>query len=413
MVNVQPFRGLRYDPDIVGDWGAVLGPPYDIVDADQTANLKASSPYQIAHIETAAGDDIAAAAQTLKDWRASGAIVQDDAPSYYLHEHHFGDASDRQVRRAIFGTVELTPWGDGVMAHERTMPGPRATRTALRSVVGADVSPLMAFVPDSDGALAELIDIAAQLPLLHDGADPTGDFHTLRRIDGANTVMRIGDAFANDTIYMADGHHRYESALASIDDRPGSRNVLMGIACAGDPALVVGATHRVVHADVPASLLGQLGRNFRITESTTDSLAASLPDGSSTLGLVTAHGARGAQGAPSSWLLEPTDAARAMPDDVPDAWRNLAPAVLQHLILEPILHIDADALAGGQAVTYTHHLDELIEAIASGNANAAFVLPAPTLQDVIDTADAGSFMPQKSTYFVPKLPTGLVLHALD
>ncbi|MYE06259.1 MAG: DUF1015 domain-containing protein, partial [Chloroflexi bacterium] len=134
MVNVQPFRGLRYDPDVVGDWGAVLGPPYDIIDQAQTAALKESSPHQIAHIETAAGDDIAAAARILKDWRSSGAIVRDDAPSYYLHEHHFGDG---QVRRAIFGAVELTPWGEGVMAHERTMPGPKATRTALRSVVGA------------------------------------------------------------------------------------------------------------------------------------------------------------------------------------------------------------------------------------------------------------------------------------
>ena len=405
MVNVQPFRGLRYDADLVGDWGAVLGPPYDIVDAAQTAELKASSPYQIAHIETAAGDDIAAAARTLQDWRRSGAIVQDDAPSYYLHEHHFGNGPERNVRRAIFGAVELTPWGDGVMAHERTMPGPKATRTALRSVVGADISPLMAFVPDVDGALAELIDLAAQLPVLSEGTDPTGDSHTLRSIDGANTVMRIGDAFANDTIYMADGHHRYESALASIDDRPGSRSVLMGITCANDPALVVGATHRVVHTDAPASLLAQLGRNFSITESEPTEIAGTLPDGSSSIGLVSAQG---------TWLLEPTDAAaRAMPDDVPDAWRNLAPAVLQHVILEPLLGIDADALAGGRAVSYTHHLNELLDAVENGTASAGFVLPAPTLQDVIDTADAGSFMPQKSTYFVPKLPTGLVLHPLD
>ena len=250
-----------------------------------------------------------------------------------------------------------------------------------------------------------MIDIAAQLPLLYEGTDPTGDFHTLRRIDGANTVMRIGEAFANDTIYMADGHHRYESALASIDDRPASRRVLMGITCANDPALVVGATHRVVHSSVPASLLAQLGRNFSISESDSTDLTGSLPDGSSSIGLVTNQGA---------WLLEPTDAAaRAMPEDVPDAWRNLAPAVLQHVILEPLLGIDADALAGGQAVTYTHHLDELRNAVEAGTASAGFVLPAPTLQDVIDTADAGSFMPQKSTYFVPKLPTGLVLHALD
>ncbi len=407
MVNVQPFRGLRYDADVIGDWGAVLGPPYDIVDADQTASLKSSSPHQITHIETASGDAIANAAQLLQDWRQSGAIIQDDDPAYYLHEHRFGDS---QVRRAIFGAVDLTPWGEaGVMAHERTMPGPKATRTALRSVVGADISPLMAFVPDADGTLARLIDETATQPILNEGTDPTGDSHTLRRIDNPSSVEQISNAFANDRIYMADGHHRYESALASIDDRPNSRSVLMGIACASDPALVVGATHRVVHTTAPASLLAQLGRYFSIVEATASEFPGILPDGSSSLGLVTSNGA-----SIGAWLLEPTAAAqRAMPDDVPDAWRNLAPAVLQHIVLEPLLGIDADALAGGQAVTYTHHFNELLESVQSGQASAAFVLPAPTLQDVIDTADAGSFMPQKSTYFVPKLPTGLVLHPLD
>ena len=406
MVNVQPFRGLRYNADVVGDWGAVLGPPYDIVDADQTASLKSSSPHQIAHIETASGDEIADAAQLLQDWRQSGAVIQDSEPAYYLHEHRFGDGHDARVRRAIFGAVDLTPWGEaGVMAHERTMPGPKATRTALRSVVGADISPLMAFVPDADGTLARLIDEAATQPILNEGTDPTGDSHTLRRIDKPGSVEQISNAFANDRIYMADGHHRYESALASIDDRPNSRNVLMGIACASDPALVVGATHRVVHATVTASLLAQLGRYFSITEAIAAEVPGLLPDGSSSLGLVTSNGA---------WLLEPTAVAqRSMPDDVPDAWRNLAPAVLQHIVLEPLLGIDAEVLAGGQAVTYTHHFNELLESVQSGQASAAFVLPAPTLQDVIDTADAGSFMPQKSTYFVPKLPTGLVLHPLD
>ncbi len=402
MVSVQPFRGLRYNPDVVRDWGAVLGPPYDIVDDRQTADLKASSPYQIAHIETAAGDGIAAAARTLQDWRASSAIIQDEVACYYLHEHRFGD---RQVRRAIFGAVELAPWGEGVMAHERTMPGPKATRTALRSVVGADVSPLLAFVPDRAATLAQLIDAATTLSPLYEGADPTGDSHTLRRINEPDAVAAISQTFAIDTIYMADGHHRYESALDAIDERPSSRHVLMGIVCQSDPALVVGATHRVVHSDIPASLVAQLGRGFRISEANASTLADTLPDGSPDIGLITRDGA---------WLLQPTEVAqRSMPDDVPNAWRNLAPAILQHAILEPLLGIDASSLAGGEAVTYTHHLHELTRAIADGTASAGFVLPAPTLQDVIDTADAGSFMPQKSTYFVPKLPTGLVLHPLD
>ena len=407
MVQVRPFRGLRYNTDAVGDWGAVLGPPYDIVDEAQTTELLTSSPYQISHIEMASGEDgIAQAASTLRDWRASGAVVQDDAPSYYLHEHHFTDSTGRDhARRALFCAVELTPWGVGVMAHERTMPGPKATRTALRSVVGADVSPLMAFVPDASGRLAASIQAALALPLLYEGADPTGDRHTLRRIDDAAAVSAITDAFAADTIYMADGHHRYESALASIDARPGSQQVLMGVASAQDPALTIGSNHRVSHVPLPSDLLERLSERFTVSEASADGVMDSLPAGSSSIGLITTDGA---------WLLEATDRSRSlMPDEVPQAWRGLSPALLQFVILEPVLGIDADALAGGAAVSYIHELDDVLAQVASGSASAGFVLPAATLQDVIDTADAGSFMPQKSTYFIPKLPTGLVLHPLD
>ena len=407
MVHVSPFRGLRYDQDIAGDWGGLLGPPYDIVSESQTAALRASSPYQIAHVEMASGDDgIAVAAELLQSWRTSGALVQDETPAYYLHEHRFADASGTaQVRRALFCAVDLRPWGDGVMAHERTMPGPKATRTALRSVVGADISPLMAFVPDRDGRLASLIDAARALPLLYEGEDPTGDRHTLRRIDDPATVSAITAMFAADTIYMADGHHRYESALASIDERPGSGRVLMGVASAQDPALTIGANHRVAYTTTPSDMLARLSSLFDVREVAVGALAASLPDGSSSIGLVTTEGA---------WLLAATDASReAMPSDVPLAWHGLAPAILQYVILEPLLGIDASALAGGATVSYIHELDEVLSLVASGAASAGFALPAATLQDVVDTADAGSFMPQKSTYFIPKLPTGLVLHPLD
>lgn len=407
MARVMPFRGLRYDSDVVGDWGSVLGPPYDIVDAAQTAALRSASPYQISHIEMASGDEeIAAAAQRLRDWRSAGAVVQDAQPCFYLHEHRFEANGSEQTRRAVFGAVELSDWGvAGVMAHERTMPGPKATRTALRSVVGADVSPLMAFVPDSEERLATIIDEVATHPALERGVDPSGDEHTLRVISDPSTVTEVADAFASQRIYMADGHHRYESALASRDQRPGSLNVLMGIVCASDPALAVGATHRVARVAAPPQLTDRLARSFRLQETTIDDLGAALPAGSASLGLVIADGV---------WTLEPSDAAfDAMPNTVPAAWRELAPALLQYAVFEPTFGIDADALASGTAVSYTHYLEEAVEAVRAGTASAAFILPAPTLEDVIDTADAGSFMPQKSTYFVPKLPTGLVLHPLD
>ena len=202
---------------------------------------------------------------------------------------------------------------------------------------------------------------------------------------------------------MADGHHRYESALAARDERPASNFVLMGILRDSDDGLNVGATHRVIHADVPADLPARLAASFNVADASLEALD-SLEPGSHDLGLITASGA---------YLLQPTDAPSAIPATVPSAWRNLAPAILQYAILEPLLGIGDQELAGGQAVSYTHYVSEAAEAVRNGSASAAFILPAATLQDVIQTADAGSFMPQKSTYFVPKLPTGVVLHALD
>ena len=407
MARVAPFRGLRYDAEAAGDWGALLGPPYDIVDAARTATLRSASPYQIAHIETASGEtEIAKAARRLADWREQGIIVQDGQPSFYLHEHRFLAGGRARTRRAIFGAVELSDWGEaGVMGHERTMPGPRATRTALRSLVGADVSPLLAFVPDRQGVLADLIAAARLQPPTNAGVDPGGDEHTLRVMYDAADVAAIESAFGSQRVYMGDGHHRYESALASRDDRAASGSVLMGIVCAGDPALAVGATHRVVHAPAPPRLRERLAAAFVVREVAAGALQAALPDGSATFALVTADGV---------YTLEPTEGARAaIPASAPSTWRALAPALLQEAVLEPIFGIDARALAGGDAVSYTHDPREALDAVRRGSAQAAFILPAPTLQDVIDTADGGGFMPQKSTYFVPKLPTGMVLHAFD
>ena len=407
MVRVTPFRGLRYDALTAGDWGALLGPPYDVVDAARTATLRSASPYQIAHIETATGEaEIAAAARRLSNWREMGIIVRDEHPSFYLHEHRFMADGRVRTRRAIFGAVELSDWGEaGVMGHERTMPGPRATRTALRSLVGADVSPLLAFVPDRHRVLARLISAVRLQPPTSEGVDPGGDEHTLRVIDEATTVAAIESVFRSQRVYMGDGHHRYESALASRDERAASRSVLMGIVCAGDPALAVGATHRVVHAPAPPRLTERLATAFVVREVAAGALRASLPDGSATFALVTADGV---------YTLEPTEEARAaIPASAPSTWRALAPALLQEGVLESIFGIDAQALAGGDTVTYTHDPREALDAVQRGSASAAFILPAPTLQDVIDTADAGGFMPQKSTYFVPKLPTGVVLHPFE
>lgn len=403
MANVQPFRALRYDPARVGDWGTVLGPPYDIVDAAEAAALKAASEYQISHLETASNsDEITAAARLLADWRDSGVMLRDEQPSFYLHEQRIDGVG---VRRTLFGAVELAEWGaGGVMPHERTMPGPKATRTQLRSRVGADISPLMAFAPDPDGALEALIGAAVALPVLCAGRGADGGDHSLRRISDPQPVADFQSVFARRNIYMADGHHRYESALASRDERPASNAVLMGLVSDRDQGLAVGATHRLLHRSTPPDFESRLADGFRVASVEPAQLAA-LEAGSSTLALLTLHGAA---------VLEPTESAlMLMPDSAPEEWRQLPSAILEHAIIDPLLGEREQDLVAAGALSYTHDLSEAQTAVADGSAAAAFILPDPTLQDVIRIADAGSFMPQKSTYFTPKLPTGIVLRPLD
>ena len=406
MAAIQPFPALRYDPARLPDWGAVLGPPYDIVDAEQTARLKAASPHQIAHIETAAGpDEIAAAAQRLAEWRAEGVLIQ-DAPALYLHEHQFTLDGQPRTRLALLAAVDLTPWEQGdVLPHEWTMPGPRQTRAELRHGVAADVSPLMAFVADHDGRVAAALNQALSLPPLSQGTDPAGDRHSLRRIDDPQTIAELSDAIAEQPIYMADGHHRYESALAvqerraaanGATDGPANR-VLMGIVPASDPGLVVGATHRLIHADIPPDLPARLAPEFA---------AHPNPPADPHITLL-------APAAPPVHFTANAAALEALPEHLPDSWRRLAPAVLQYAILDRHLGIDEAALAAGRAVTYIHAHTDAQAAVADGRAAAAFILPPPTLDQVFTAAQAGDRMPQKSTYFVPKLPTGLVLHPID
>ena len=427
MNNVQAFRGLRFDPATVGSWGDVLGPPYDIITENEAATLRASHAYQITQVESASGEAGTAAAAALFDsWRESGVLVQDAAPSYYLAEHGFQHDGKAHTRRSLYGAVRLTPWDSGeVLPHEWTMPGPREERSRLRGTVGADISPLMALLPDRSGTLAALIAQSLESDPLVSGTDYTGETHTLRVIDDAASVEAIRSALAADTVYMADGHHRYEAALADRDARAAAAGaswrgdepanfVLMGLIVASDPGLLLGGTHRVVHVPLPDDLASGLAERFTVNEMGSGSDSSTL---NTLLGGMTSVrddgptiGAIGIGGGGAQLLLSGEAARAAMPDSVPASWSTLDAALLQYVVLEPLLGIDEAARARGDAVTYTHDAELARRLVGDGSASAAFFLNPPSLEEIFASADAGDRMPQKSTYFTPKLPTGLVLH---
>lgn len=427
MADLQPFTGLRYNLARVGDWGSVLAPPYDVVDDAQRRDLISHSPYQITHIETASTNaGIAKAAETLRHWRAARVLEREQRPAYYLLEQRFVHEGRERSRLCLFARARILPWTEGtVLPHEWTMATPKKTRTALRRAARADLSPLLAVVPDRDRRLGSLFDQALQEEPVATGSDPNGDYHRLRVIDQPDAVEALRAALAHEPVYMADGHHRYESALADRDraaaeatDWTGEEPenfVLMGFVRAGDPGLIVGPTHRLLHIDGSSDALRETRARFEVRD------LGPLSDGPERLlramtEVAPQEIAFGSVGLDPGrcHLLVATDATLSLlPKSLPASWSKLAVAVLHFILLDPIFGIDDLVLHSGRAVTYAHEAEPAFRAVRNGEARCAFLLNPPPLEQIFATARSGDRMPQKSTYFKPKLPTGAVLYAFD
>ena len=432
MADVRPFRALRYDSRAAPDWATLLGPPYDVIDAEERADLLARSPYQITHIESPAGaDGVAAAAARLRQWRREGVLRRDGAPAFYVEEHRFRHGGRERARTCLYAAVRLVPWHEGGVApHEETMSGPKEERLRLREAVGADVSPLLALVADRRGRVGEALEaalaVAKAVEAAAEGMDGSGERHTLRILDDPGSVRALESALGGETLYIADGHHRYESALAHRDrcaaaagaewNHDAAANfVLIGIVRADDPGLIVGATHRLVQVEPPPDVVARIGDLFQIRSvgaagEGAEPLLRAL-DG--TAGGETAIAAVGLDREHVQLLVADERTRAAMPRGLPASWAGVGTALLQTLILEPLFGIDEAALRAGAAVTYSHDAAATYEAVVEGRARVAFLLRPPALSHVFAAADAGERMPQKSTFFTPKLPTGLVLHPFD
>jgi uncharacterized protein (DUF1015 family) len=282
----------------------------------------------------------------------------------------------------------------------------RATRTQVSPVYGVM----------RGGAAAIEADAGKPLYDFHDD----GQRHILTAIRGEGDVDRFVREVASADVYIADGHHRYETALAYRDEvraratswsgDEAENFVLMALTRADDPGLLVLPTHRLVHVAVPQDALSRIGARFDVTEID----AAGAVDALAAHTVRTAFVALGlAPGRAHLLTLRDTEAAQtAMPAGQPAAWKELDVSVLQYAVLRDVFGIDDAALAAGGAVTYTQDAGEVRTAVAAGRARVAFLLNATPVDQVLAVADAGGRMPQKSTYFYPKLPTGLVMHAL-
>jgi uncharacterized protein (DUF1015 family) len=422
MPRISPFRGLRYAVPPAPDLSTLFAPPYDVIGPEDRRRL-AAHPRNIVHLELPEGGDAAPAAarRSLDTWRRDGTLASDPIPAFYVAEQEFtGRDGAARRRRGFFARLTLEPYESGVvLPHERTLDGPRRERTRLLQATRAGLSPVFMLHPDPDGAVTGLLARHADAPPVAWATDAKGVRARLFRIDDAASVAAIADRLAPAWALIADGHHRYESALAyQADRRTAGRDdaghLLVFLASLADPGLEVLPIHRVAHslASFDAQRLrAALGAWFDL-EAIADrarlgAAVAAAAGRSGVFGLTFA-------GEPGAWVARWRDGAgldSPVMAELPAALRRLDVVLLHRLVLESALGIDAARLARQENLDYLKEAGPVLD--LRPGAQMGMLLNPTRLEQVIEVSRGGLRLPQKSTNFSPKVPAGLVIDLLD
>ncbi len=427
MAELTPFHGLRYNLEKV-ELSDVLAPPYDVIKGAMRDELVARSEYNVVEVELPVGDGDEKydhAAQILDAWREEGIFVFDDA-AFYIYEQEFQvpGTGETLKRRGVIGALELEEFGKGVQPHEHTLSGPKQDRLKLLRATQTNTSPIFGLYEDNDGWATKLLETLCNDTTPHGEArDADGLLHRLWILTDDETMNAIVGALDDESILIADGHHRYETALnyrnecqAKSDNWSGGEPenfVMMMCVSTLDSGLIVLPTHRLVKnvdAGKIAALPEKLGELFDVekVDGDTNALSEKVLEGDAIrVGLVVP----GAQ-----YLLKLKDGEshlQAMNSERSAAYNGLDVTILYTLILERELNIDPEKLAAGEHVGYTIHATEAAQKVQSGEYSAAFILRPTRVEQVRDCCASGDKMPQKSTYFYPKLITGLVLRPMS
>jgi uncharacterized protein (DUF1015 family) len=356
---VRPFRALRYDTSRAGRLADLVAPPFDVISDEERAAYLARSPYNVVHLTLPDSEE--AAGRAVHEWQEQGVLVRDDAPSFWaLQQDYVGPDGVARTRTGIVAALRLEPYDRRVvLPHERTHRGPKEGRLRLLRATRIELEPIF---------------------LLYEGeppvAPPRRDADV--EVEGARLwrvpADGIAEFFAERQLLIADGHHRYETALAFHDEEGSDASgwMMVVLVSTSDPGLTIFPTHR-------------LAERF-----TLDGVGSAMPDPLAALRLV-------------------EELPRERPACVVYAGGETRVAVGESAQLDPVF---VESL-GPEGVSYTAFADDAVAAVDEGRAAAAFLLRATRIEDVFDVARRGEVMPQKSTYFYPKLLSGLLLHPLD
>ena len=417
MADVEPLRALHYNLDRTGGLQDVVAPPYDVIDDHQRGDLEATSPFNVVRIDLPVGiDPYANAERLLEAWREEGVIVRDEVPALWpLVQDYIGPDGQARRRTGFLARVRVEDYGPGrIRPHERTHPGPKEDRLRLTRATKANLSPIFSLFADPDNAVTGALAQTLTADPWGKATDDDGTVNRIWRIEDPATIAAIHDALQDVELLIADGHHRYETARVYAEEVGGDgpqRYVLMCLVALEDPGLTVFPTHRLLRdlrPDQHEALADALRRDFDLHR--LDSTAELVPAYGQPvkLGYIDAHSRQ-------PWMLTLKDqaVADAALADHAEPYRRLDTAVLEALILKGALGMtddDIDHLAG---LGYARDFDQALELVQDGDYDAAFFVAATPIEVVRAVAASGESMPPKSTYFFPKVPTGLLFNPLS
>ena len=433
MPEIQAFRGLRYDLGHVGSLSEVVAPPYDVIGPELQEELYKRHPCNVVRLilnRIEPGDDEAnnryiRAGKFLRYWQSEGVLFSEADPAVYVYHQEFTAAGQTHVRRGFMARVRLSRFGEGVVfPHEQTMSGPKIDRLMLTAVCKANLSQIFGLYPDPQCEAQNLLEeaVAGQTPI--EATDHLGVVHRMWPVTDVGVIAAIAGVMGPRPVFVADGHHRYETACNYRDqvydsgflspEHPANFVLMMCVAME-DPGLVVLPTHRLF-VGLPELDAGELGARLGGLFSTRP--AGQGPDAAPTvwedietgdrqeaIGLFTRKDGQ--------WtIVQLTAAGRAKMDDVArdqsEEWRGLGVSILHRLIVQTLLGQEEPV-----ETKYVHQVEEVVEGLRSARyPMAALVMPA-TVDHVRAVSMAGQRMPAKSTYFYPKLLSGLVIHPLE
>lgn len=431
MAEIRPFRGVRYNQELVGDLAKVICPPYDIITPELQQELYRRSVYNFVRLEygreqpqdTPTNNRYTRSATLLRQWLEQGVLVIDPRPAIYLHRHYFSYQGKDYSRRSLIALVRLEPEKMTVRPHEGILIEHKSDRLSLLWALEANTSPILALYHDERDELSPLLTAQEQTEPIASLSGEEG--HKLWAITEPKLIQKLSANLANQPLYIADGHHRYESALtyrqeriscaSSVSGEEGFNFVMMSLVHFADPGLLILPPHRLVRGLSSAAIgrlkeglslffsIEKLPLNPHVWQQVDHFLAGDEADETR----LAIFGC-----AEDSLLLlklnAPDKASELMPCFHSKLYKRLNVSILDHVILEKLLGLGGDETNIG----YTYSQEEAVSRVEEGEYQLAFILGPVKPELIKAVADAGERMPRKSTYFYPKAPAGLVFYRL-